>query len=60
MPIAIQGKDYYTVVERMGKLIDEHKKQYSLITKLLSCDDKKVVVQATLSFDGNEYTGLAM
>ena len=60
MPVDIHGKEYYTVVERMGKLIDEHKKQYSLITKLLSCDDKKVVVQATLSFDGNEYTGLAM
>ena len=60
MPIDIHGKEYFTVVERMGKLIEEHKKEYSLKTKLLSIDDKKVVVQATLSFKGNEYTGLAM
>ena len=33
MPVDIHGKEYYTVVERMGKLIDEHKKQYSLKTK---------------------------
>ena len=60
MSVDYHGKEYITVVERMSKLIEDHKKEYSLTTKLLSCDDKKVVVQANLSFGGNEYTGLAM
>lgn len=60
MPIDIQGKDYYTVVERMQMLKDDFKINYSLKTDMLLCDDKKVVVKAVLSIKGNEYTGLAM
>tara|TARA_R110002020_G_scaffold462445_4_gene681955 strand:+ start:2867 stop:3490 length:624 start_codon:yes stop_codon:yes gene_type:complete len=60
MPVNIKGKEYYTVVERMQQLIRDVKLDYSLTTEMLICDDKKVVVKATLTFKGNEYSGLAM
>ena len=59
MPIEIHGKEYYTVVERLGMLKDAYKRNYSLTTKFLHYDNEVVVVQATLSIDGNEYTGIA-
>ena len=60
MPIEIHGKPYYTVVERLKMLKADFKLDYSLKTELLKCDDKVVIVKATLSFNGNEYTGLAL
>ena len=60
MPIQIHGKPYYTVVERLKMLKADFKLAYSLTTELLKCDDKVVIVKATLSFGGNEYTGLAL
>ena len=60
MPIKIHGKPYYTVVERLKMLKADFKLDYSLTTELLKCDDKVVIVKATLSFGGNEYTGLAL
>ena len=60
MPIQIHGKPYYTVVERLKMLKADFKLDYSLTTELLKCDDKAVIVKATLSFGGNEYTGLAL
>tara|TARA_R100000655_G_scaffold18572_2_gene38986 strand:- start:543 stop:1181 length:639 start_codon:yes stop_codon:yes gene_type:complete len=60
MPIQIHGKPYYTVVERLKMLKADFKLDYSLTTELLKCDDKVVIVKATLSFGGNEYTGLAL
>ena len=60
MPIEIHGKPYYTVVERLKMLKADFKLDYSLTTELLKCDDKVVIVKATLSFGGNEYTGLAL
>tara|TARA_Y100001963_G_scaffold113481_1_gene157183 strand:- start:265 stop:816 length:552 start_codon:yes stop_codon:yes gene_type:complete len=40
-------------------LKNDFKINYSLTTELLKCDNERVVVKATLSVDGNEYTGLA-
>ena len=59
MPVNIHGKEYYTVVERLKMLKNDFKINYSLTTELLQCDNERVVVKATLSIDGNEYTGLA-
>ena len=59
MPIQIHGKPYYTVVERLKMLKADFKINYSLTSELLQCDNERVVVKATLSIDGNEYTGLA-
>ena len=59
MPIEIHGKPYYTVVERLKMLKADFKLDYSLTSELLQCDNERVVVKATLSIDGNEYTGLA-
>ena len=59
MPVNIHGKEYYTVVERLKMLKSDFKINYSLTTDLLKCDDKMVIVKATLSIDGNEYTGIA-
>ena len=59
MPVNIHGKEYYTVVERLKMLKNDFKIDYSLTTDLLKCDDKMVIVKATLSIDGNEYTGIA-
>ena len=59
MPVNIHGKEYYTVVERLKMLKNDFKINYSLTTELLKCDNERVVVKATLSIDGNEYTGLA-
>ena len=59
MPIQIHGKPYYTVVERLKMLKADFKLDYSLTSELLQCDNERVVVKATLSIDGNEYTGLA-
>ena len=59
MPVNIHGKEYYTVVERLKMLKNDFKINYSLTTDLLKCDDKMVIVKATLSIDGNEYTGIA-
>ena len=59
MPINIQGKEYFTVVERLGMLKEQHEQNYSINTTILESDDKRVVVKATLSINGNEFTGLA-
>ena len=59
MPVNIHVKEYYTVVERLKMLKSDFKINYSLTTDLLKCDDKMVIVKATLSIDGNEYTGIA-
>ena len=48
------------MVERLKMLKADFKLDYSLTTELLKLDDKIVVVKATLSFGGNEYTGLAL
>ena len=59
MPVNIHGKEYYTVVERLKMLKNDFKINYSLTTDLLKCDDKMVIVKATLSIDNNHYTGIA-
>lgn len=59
MPVNIHGKEYYTVVERLAMLKEEHKQNYSLITKIEVCDSEKVIVKAKLTIDGYEFTGLA-
>ena len=59
MPVDIHGKQYYTVVERLGMLKADHKQNYSLKTKIEVCDENKVIVSATLSIDGCEFSGLA-
>ena len=59
MPVDIHGKQYYTVVERLGMLKADHKQSYSIVTEIKVCDADRVIVRATLSIDGNEFTGLA-
>ena len=60
MPVNIHGKEYYTVVERLKMLKNDFKIDYSLTTDLLKCDDKVVVMKATLKIGDNVYTGHAM
>ena len=60
MPVNIHGKEYYTVVERLKMLKSDFKIDYSLTTDLLKCDDKVVVMKATLKIGDNVYTGHAM
>ena len=60
MPVNIHGKEYYTVVERLKMLKRDFKIDYSLTTDLLKCDDKVVVMKATLKIGDNVYTGHAM
>ena len=58
MPVNIHGKEYYTVVERLKMLKNDFKIDYSLTTDLLKCDDKVVVMKATLKIGDNVYTGI--
>jgi len=60
MPVNIHGKEYYTVVERLKMLKSDFKIDYSLTTDLLKCDDKVVVMKATLKIGDNVYSGHAM
>jgi len=60
MPVNIHGKEYYTVVERLKMLKNDFKIDYSLTTDLLKCDDKVVVMKATLKIGDNVYSGHAM
>ena len=60
MPVSIHGKEYYTVVERMGMLIKEHKEKYSINTDLVKFEGGVIVVKATLIIGSNSYTGNAM
>ena len=60
MPIEIHGKEYYTVVERLQMMNEKTNGDYSIKTDLLKFDGSVVIIKATLSFGGNEYTGIAM
>jgi len=60
MPVSIHGKEYYTVVERMGMLIKEHKEKYSINTDLVKLEGGVIVIKATLTIGSNSYTGNAM
>ena len=59
MPIKIHGKTYYTVAERMQNL-KEAVDSYSLTTEIISVQADDIIVKATLTINGNTYTGHAL
>ena len=59
MPVNIHGKQYSTVAERLEKLYDATKGEYSLISEIVKFEDGVVVVKATLSVNGFTYIGHA-
>jgi hypothetical protein len=57
--VKIHGKEYYTVVERVNRLHDKTKGEYSLNTELVRYEGGIVIMKATLTFSGNTFTGHA-
>lgn len=59
MSITIHGKEYITVAERVKMLHEREdlKGKFSIVTEVISADP--VVVKATLTIDGQVFTGLS-
>ena len=47
MPVNIHNKEYFTVAERVAKLREDHP-GWTIKTKLISVDDERVVMKATI------------
>ena len=59
MPVNIHGKEYFTVAERIKSLADTFEWKYSMTTEIIEFNEALVVMKATLSMEGNQYTGHA-
>lgn len=56
--IDIKGKDYVQAKERVLEL-HRQSDSFSLITEIISDDDKRVVMQTTIKIDDRVFTGIA-
>ena len=59
MSVNIHGKEYYTVAERINNLANSFEWKYSMTTEIIQFDEDMVVMKATLTCGGNQYTGHA-
>ena len=50
MPVNINGKEYFTVAERVQNLTDKLSGDYSLTTEIVQFDEALVVMKAILEF----------
>jgi hypothetical protein len=58
MPVKIHGKDYFTVAERL-EMAHEKDDILGCTTEVLSADDRRVVIRATLTTQKGVFTGIS-
>ena len=57
MSVKISGKEYKMVWERVTEFHEEHKKDKSIITEVLQCTDKIVMMKASVTIGNNMFSG---
>lgn len=58
MPIAIHGKEYITVAERLQQAHEKFKEGFDVLTEVIATDPV-VVIKATLKIGEHTYTGMS-
>lgn len=60
MPVKIHGKEYRTVAERVNEIHSNLDGELSITTEIVSVDDSRVIMKATVTINGCEFTGHAL